>query len=75
MHQIHLSDEAYEWIRFQAELFGITVEELIERTYGTRRTVPSGSISRCLGTGLGKGVFKSKEEISAYIGDLRDEWD
>ena len=73
MHQVQLSDSAYNLLSVQASLMGVSVEEVVERYFSNNRT-HVGSKAECLGTGQGKGIFSSKEEISAYIHLLRDEW-
>jgi len=75
MHQVHLSDSAYNVISLQAKMMGVSVEEVIERYFGAHVRKRAISIRGSLNAGKLSAAFASKEEISAHVRSLRDEWD
>ncbi|MFI5387255.1 MAG: hypothetical protein ACHQ50_14185 [Fimbriimonadales bacterium] len=74
MHQVHLSDSAYSLISLQAKMMGVSVEEVIERYFAAPKH-PAISIGECMKAGRRRKAFASKDEVSAHIRSLRDEWD
>jgi hypothetical protein len=75
MHNIRLTDSTYDVLSVQAGLMGITVDELVERHFAVPNLQKVDSVRSWLGLGKGKGAFNSKEDVTTYIRDLRDEWD